>query len=309
MQKLSSLSELRSDYINGKYDRKILEGLIFQYLLDHYERYRLFRGNRDRWKDFVSWLYPRLSRAVDLYRETGTSFDTYIGAIVQWSSKEYKSREAEHRTTELACWKARAEEMDVCSPEPAYIDEMEPETKALFPVNGISRRQILILFLKSYYFVTDEFMEKVAETIGMEKIVLRNLVDRLHAIRAKKEERIHYHQEKIYSQYYRCLAFQNRLATAAPGSARFEKLKLYTERAHTRYITMKKRISAMRADATNRQIGMILNAPKGTIDSALYAIREKTGKKMMLPLNIPMDGIKSYHEPCSVTDTASMQAI
>jgi len=312
MRKISSLSEIRSDFISGKYDRKILEGLMFQYLIDNFDRYRLFMGDREKWGEFVSWLYPRLSRAVDYYKEKGTNFDTYIGSIVQWSCKEYKAREAEHKTTELACWKARANELDVCSPEEKYLDDMEPRNKPLFNFNNFSDRQILILFLKSYYHVSEEFLDKVAETIGMEKEELRGMVDQLHNIRSKKEFRIHTHQERIYSQYYRCIAFQKRMMTAQPGSARFEKMKEYTDRAQKRFSAMKERFTRMRTDATNRQISLILHIPKGTVDSALYSVREKLKTTDRYnTVRVPLEGIREegYHGECSATATASMQAI
>ena len=312
MQKLLSLTEMRSEFDSGKFDRKILEGLIFQYLLDNFERYRLFNGNRERWIEFVSWLYPRLSRAVDYYRETGTSFDTYISSIIQWSSKEYKAREAEHRTIEYACWKERAQEMHVGSPEPGYYDEPAIKKKLEFPLTNISERQILILFLKSYYFVSREFLEKVAKYINMEPEELQRMVDKLHDLRARKEERIFILQERIFSQYYRCLTFQKRLSMTMPETARHEKLKLYIDRAQKRYITMKDRYSRLRTEASNKQISEILNIPKGTVDSALHAVREKWNiTKKFDAVRVPLAENKNevYHEPCSVTGTASMQAI
>ena len=303
--------------MKGKFDRKILEGLIFQYLLDNFEHYHLFRGNRDRWADFVSWLYPRLSRAVDYYRETGTSFDTYINSIIQWSSREYKAREAEHYITELVCWRARAEEMDVHSPEPQYLDEPAKTKKPLIPLSGLSHRQVLILFLKSYYYITGKFLEKVAVTIGMKKEKLQKMVDRLHDLRARNEENFHSHQERLFSQYYRCLAFQERLLTALPGTARYQKMEEYSDRARLRYAAMKERFGKIRTDATNRQISVILDIPKGTVDSALHSVREKlktTSKyhavrvpSVVIPVEKNRDD--RYHGLCSATGTVSMQAI
>ena len=318
MQNNSYLSDLQSDYICGKLDRKILEGLIFQYLLNNSERYRLFDGNRDKWVDFISWLYPRLSRAVDYYKETGASFDSYINSIVQWSSKEYSIREAEHKITELACWKARAEEMQTCSPEPEYYDgEGKPwigRTRNMihFPLINISPRQILILLLKSYYLVTPEFLSKVAQALDMNVDDIQALIDKLHDIRDKKEEKIHIQKERIYSQYYRCLAFQKRLSTTIPGTAKHEKLKSYVERAQRRFKIMKHRLKKTRIDATNQQIADVLNIPKGTVDSALFNVRERWNMTIKQPvLKVPLEGKtgERYHEPCSATAMASTQAM
>ena len=262
----------------------MLEGLIFQYLLDNFERYHWFRGDREKWADFVSWLYPRLSRAIDYYKETGASFDVYISAIVQWSCKEYLTREAEHYTTEFACWKARAEEMAANSSEAEYFDDPVSEPEPLFPLVDIKPRHILILVLKSYYFVTDDFLNQVVAATGMKKEYFIALIDKLHQLRAKREEKIHELRERLYSQYYRCLAFEKRLACTYEGTAKYIKLKSSLERAHKRYWTIKMRLECIRKDATNQQVANILNIPRGTVDSALHSIRRKL--KQSLPVTV-----------------------
>ncbi|MCL2479639.1 MAG: hypothetical protein FWF22_09060 [Treponema sp.] len=320
MQKYLSLAELQNEYACGRMDRKILEGLIFQYLLDNFERYRLFSGNREKWADFLSWLYPRLSRAVDYYREQGSTFDNYINSIIKWSSKEYKAREAVHTTTEMACWKARAEEMILHSPEPEYQEDdskaslwiARTRTKISFPMIDMSPRQILILLLKSYYFVTGDFIGKVAETINMEERDIQAMIDQLHFMRAHKEEKIHICRERIYSQYYRCLVFQKRLLTAVPGTARYEKIKRVIERADIKFSAMKKKYARMRMDATNQQIADILNIPKGTVDSTLHSIKERWQMTEKQPvMKVPLEGFgrERYDQACSATATVSMQAI
>jgi DNA-directed RNA polymerase specialized sigma24 family protein len=282
MQRLSSLSEIHSEFILGRMNRKTLEGLIFQYLLDNFERYRMFSGDRDMWIDFISWLYSRLSRAIDYYKETGSSFDAYISTIIQWSYKEYRTREAEHYTTEFACWKARAEEMAVSSTEAEYYAEPESNPKMLFPLVDIKHKHILILILKSYYFLTDDFLNRVAITIKINKGELRKMIDKLHQVRSRREEKIQQFRNRIHSQYYRCLAFEKRLSSAQEGTAKYEKLKCCLQRARKRYSSMKKRIQGIRMDATNQQVADILNIPRGTVDSALHSIREKLKQNPVL---------------------------
>jgi hypothetical protein len=272
MQSTASLSVLQQQYRLGRLSKKNLEGRIFQYLMDNFEYYHVFDGNQERWVDFLSWLYPRLSRAVDSYREKGSSFDAYINTIVQYSSREYRIREADHYATEFACWKARAEEMALRDPEPEYSDlkiaaQPSPEE--------FSDRQILILFLKSYYFVSDNFLGKVANHLHMGKEELKILVEKLRILREKREKTVADLKENIYSQYYRCLAFQKKLLSISTESIYYEKLQNRFERAHIRLLAMQKRLATTKVDATNRQIAKVLNIPKGTVDSILYTIREK----------------------------------
>ena len=281
-----ALSKMRLDYLSGRINRKIFEGLIFQYILDNFERFRLFNGDEDKWLDFLIWVYPRLSRAIDYYRERGASFDTYISAVIQWSSREFYSMESDHRATEYACWQAKAQDMEICQPDPVYLDappdesavnDRIPQLKKHLHQMKITPRQILLLSLKSYYFISNELLNLISETTGISKNEIQGFIDRLHSIRAKREAFIRGFQERTYCQYYRCLAFQKRLSTAYTGTAKHKKLTNYLERAQKRYSAMKDRLSKIRVDATNRQISQLLNIPKGTVDSALYSIKKKCG--------------------------------
>jgi hypothetical protein len=272
MQSWTLLSELHQQYNRGLLKKKEFEGQIFQYLLENFERYHLFGGDRDRWIDFLGWLYPRLSRAIDAYRETGASFDAYITAILHWSAKEYRSREAEHYTTEFVCWKARAEEIAVRSAEPEYPDM---KTQELPYLSAATPRQILMLLLKSYYFVSEDFLKHIAAGIGIKQETIRRMIDELRQRRLMKEEAINTLKERIHCQYYRCLSFQYRLASAVPGTAKYETLKGRLERAKKRFFAMRKRLEKFRFDATNGQIAEVMGVPKGTVDSNLHAVRAK----------------------------------
>jgi len=107
----SSLANLYQLYILGELPKKDFEGIIFNYLLKNFDRYHLFKGDQEKWEEFLSWLYPRLARAIDSYQEKGSSFDAYINSLVYCTAKEYQCRETDHYLTESACWQARAEDM------------------------------------------------------------------------------------------------------------------------------------------------------------------------------------------------------
>jgi len=117
------LSDLYDHYAEGSLSKKEFEGKLFYYLLNNFGGYYYFDGSVNRWEDFVSWVQPRLARAIDLYRNTGSSFDAYIAALIQSTTKEYRMREANHRVTEYVCWQARMEEMNVGEAEAEYLTE------------------------------------------------------------------------------------------------------------------------------------------------------------------------------------------
>jgi len=268
MQYQKSLSDYYQLYDKGSMPKKDFEGRIFQYLLGNCEKYRGFNGNQDRWNEFLSWLYPRLARAIDLYRDMGSSFDAYITSLVSSASREYRCREADHRMTEYICWQAKAEEMGVRDTASEYLED----SKEVSVPQGVRPRHILLLILKSYYFVSDDYVKRVAPAIGMKSEELQAMIDELRELRSKKDTVILDMRERLYCQYYRCLACQKRVDNAQPGTEYHKKMKRRFERAKRRFLAMKKRFAGMRRDASNRMIAEVVGIPKGTVDTGLFAV-------------------------------------
>jgi len=265
------LSDFYRLYIEGNLPKKIFEGRIFQHLLNNFEKFRMFNGDRERWNDFLSWLYPRFARAIDLYRDLGSSFDAYITGLVNSAAREYRFRETDHNITEYVCWRAKAEENMLFENEPEYLEEK----KAVPIPDDINPKQVLFLLLKSYFFVTNEFVEQVAKAIGMDASVVQGMIDELRKRRSEKEAEIMDLKERIHCQHYRCLAYEKRMLNAQPGTEHHEMMKRRLERAKKRYKTMRKRLCGMRMSASNRMIADILGIPRGTVDSSLFAIRNR----------------------------------
>ncbi|MDR2759668.1 MAG: hypothetical protein LBB78_09850 [Spirochaetaceae bacterium] len=263
------LNELFKKYRSGFLDKKQLEGQIFQYVLNNHKQFHLYQWKRDDCIDYLCWLYPRISKAIDKYKDIGTSFDAYIGALVYYSSREYHFRETEHSISEHSWWKEKANELSVRNTEPDY-----PEQKTAYkPVSN--PQQILILLLKSYHFVSDDFISRVAPAIKIETDKLKDMMNELRVLRTDKEEQIHGLKERIHCQFYRCISFERRMLAAPDGSMFQKKISDRLNRARIRLESMRKRLSIMRLDATNRQIAKVLGIPKGTVDSTLYAVKIK----------------------------------
>jgi biotin operon repressor len=269
MLELSSLNNLFKQYVKGILGKKDFEGLIFKTILKNSRYFYLFEGNEEETIDYLCWLYPRLSAAVKNYKETGASFAAYISALVRCSVKEYLSRQMDHHITEYAAWTAQAVDMEVHDGEPEY-PEKTPEPKII-----LNPRQILLLLLKSYYFVSDDFLDRIAPSIGIEKEKLKKMIDDLRNQRTQREEDIHILRERIHCQFYRCIAFEKRLNAAAQDSIYYEKMRPRLERARLRLAAMRKRLAGIRLDATNQQIAEVLGISRGTVASGLFALRTR----------------------------------
>jgi hypothetical protein len=276
MRQSSSLDELFMAYKAGTLEKRDLEGLIFKTIITNKQHFHIVGRNDEHCMDFLCWLYPRLSRAIDTYKNVGSSFDSYIISLIRWSMREYHTREAKRYMTEYACWEARTEELAACEPEPEY---MEPSRKPK-PLDIVPNpRQVLILLLKSYYFVSDDFISRVAPALGLEKERLKELVDELRKQRQIKDEELRSFQERLHCQYFRCIAYARRLHALSEGSACYERLKLQLARAKARYKRMKARFVSTCREPSNRQIADVLGVPKGTVDSNLYTLKRNNSQR------------------------------
>jgi hypothetical protein len=271
---MEDLNTLMRHYSQGLLNKKEVEGRIFQFILDNTRRFHLFNWEKDKCADYLCWLYPRLSKAIDHYKDKGSSFETYIGSLVYWSAREYRSREQDHQIKEYVCWKTMAQDMVAREGAPLYLDS---EKKAFKNESGkkIRPKEILILLLKSYSFISDDFLECAAPITGVKPEKLRKMIAVLKNIREKHDEDLRELKMCIHSQYYRCINFEKRLAGAPKDSVVYEKMKERLDRARIRLANMKKRLSKTRPDASNRQVAAVLGIPKGTVDSCLSALKKK----------------------------------
>jgi DNA-directed RNA polymerase specialized sigma subunit len=274
-QDLTSLNKLYADYQAGNLGKRELEGEMFRIILENIQNFHLFDGDEEESTDYLCWLYPRLSRAIANYQDSGAAFSTYIGALIRYSMKEYRSRKIDHYITEYAAWTAHITDLEVRSPVPAYAETVEEEEELPPRINLplLKSRQVLLLILKSYHFISEDFIDRIAPYAGVEREKLKEMIEKLRLRRSRREEDIRVSQERIATQFYRCITWEKRLKLLLPGSARYGKVQIQLERARVRLAGMRKRLSQLRVDATHEQIAEVLGISRGTVSSSLFKLR------------------------------------
>jgi hypothetical protein len=257
-------------YSLGLISRKELEGHVFKFVMDNHKEFRPYKWTEEDYRDFVCSFYPRLSKAIDNYRESGSSFDAYIGTLVRWGIKETRTRKMEHHIAEYACWEAKAldeaavqeEEEMYSDPEPAFGEVINP-------------RQVLVLLLKSYHYMSQDFLERISPALNMNTEKLRDLIDGLRDLRLRRDEDIRALQERIYTQFYRCIVYEKKLKGAVQDSARHALLQRRLILGRKRLKSMRARLAKMKTAASNRQVAQILETAKGTIDSHMSRFKAR----------------------------------
>jgi len=262
----------------GGLDRNGLEGQIYTFLFNNQEKTCLSHWKSDEYFDFLSWFYPRLKSSIDSYKETGASFEAFLSRYLLTSSKEYRVRVTTREIVEYSTWSAKVTEMYTHEEAPVYIHENADETitKLVTSRGGKKNtKRILALILKCYYYISDDFAERIAPEIGMGKIELLEMLKKIRSSREKNDDKIYLLKERIYSQYYRCLIYDKRLALSKEDTYVYKKLKQQMEKARKRLENMRNRMMKMRTEASNKQIAQVIGAKKGTVDSNLHQLKSK----------------------------------
>jgi DNA-directed RNA polymerase specialized sigma subunit len=274
-----SLNGLFADYSAGLLKKKKLEGEIFRAI-------KGFIGNLNNWDredddEFLSWLYPRISQAIGTYRETGSSFETYIGALVRMTAKEFRATKFRTYLTESAAWISVFPEMYAFEDPPEYA-LMEEETR---PPPLSSPRQLLILILKCCCYVSDDFLEKAAPRLGIPPEELNSMVNFLKNLREKRARYKVSLQERANYQFCRCLFYEKRLKDLPENGIAAQRIKDRLKRGWDRLASLRKRLAKRLPDPSNNQIAQLLGISKGTVDSALYRLKNHNLKDGEIILN------------------------
>jgi hypothetical protein len=273
-----SLNELYSKFSAGMIDRITFEGSVYMYFFFNREKTCLSYWINEEYEDYISWFYPRLKKAIDSYKDIGSSFEAYMNKFLMVSSREYRIRKTTKSFIEYSAWGARVPDLYAYEESSDYLNEKKNDViTGLTAVQNQRKntRQILALVLKCYYYVSDELLDKIASIIKIDKDELRKMIEKMRELRQKKDDAIYLMKERIYCQYYRCIVYEKRLLLVQENSAAYDKMKIRLKKSRLRLEKMRERLSKIRKDATNRQVAEVIGIKKGTVDASLYKLKAK----------------------------------
>jgi len=283
-----SLNELFGKFKENEIKRSDLEGYIYYYFFYNQDKSCLSHWKRDEYEDYVSWFYPRMRKAIDAYNDTGSSFEAFMHKFMHNSSKEYRVRITTRNVTEYSAWCAMVPELYAREESPEYFHDNDKNDLLKF-ISGQNFRKdtkrVLALILKCYNYVSDDFIDRIADRMELDAKQLREMINKIQKLRQKKDDAIFHMKERIYCQYYRCFVYEKRLLLIQENTAAYNKLKVRHEKAKLRLEKMRKRLSTIRTDATNKQVAEVIGVKKGTVDSSLHKLKAKLGilaKKSLL---------------------------
>lgn len=272
MDNQNPLSDLLARFRQGALSRPELESAIFVHVRENAHRFKLKSMPRDDLEDFIGSAFPRISRAVDSYRETGASFDAYVASILRWKSVAFRAAAADRAVLERACWRDRAMEASEAAQEYDATGGPDPLRIAARP------RHVMILALKSCLYVSDDFARRIERELGLDAEGLRDRLRELRRAMADQERRLAGLRERASVLYYRRVSLRARAEAAPEGSTRKSELEAQAASAEARLASIRRKLAAASKTASNRLVARSLGIPKGTVDSCLHAIKKRASE-------------------------------
>jgi len=288
MQTTVSLNSLYADYRAGLLEKEKLEGVIFKAI--HKIRIRESGFGKEEHEDFVSWLYPRIGRAIDTYRAKGASFETYMNTVVRMSAKEYRRKQLRNHNTESAAWVTQIPDIysrerefgfcqyfEVAEARPAYARDIA-QTKTDGSIKNT--RQLLILILKCCRYVSDDFLERISPKLGMDPGDLMAMINRLKECRQKREVQVDILRELANRQLCRCLSHEKALRATKHNPLAAQRIKSRLESCREKLGKTRGRLARLYLDPSNAQVAEMLGLTKGSVDAVLYNLKAQHSARL-----------------------------
>jgi len=283
MQNNATLNCLYTDYSTGRLEKKKFEGMIFETIYKKVPRLAGFR--KEDLEDFISWLYPHISRAVDNYHAIGSSFEAYINSLVHLAAKKYRWERNRGYNAETAVMISQIPEMYACEREFGYSEYLESpmvqvQTQEQKQKKAKNTRQLLMLVLKCCRHVSDDFLEKISQELGMEPEALKVMIDRLNDSRKKREARAELMRKQANRWFCHCLFYERTLQLTEGDPLVVQRIKKKLEHCRNRQAKYREQLAKILLDPSNAQIAELLGVSKGTVDATLYTFKRRLAKDL-----------------------------
>jgi hypothetical protein len=140
--------------------------------------------------------------------------------------------------------------------------------------SGADRKSFLFLVLKCCRAIDPQRAVLLAPIAGVDPKRMLGLVAALRAMRGAREKRLETFRDRRNRAFARTRILEAELQTEADPMRR-EALQKALGRMRLRMRSAMERMARVGISPTNREIALVLEVPKGTVDSGLYWLKRK----------------------------------
>ncbi len=261
-------------------EKKLLDEIyiaVYRYISN------LYSLDEDTKGDFFMCFFPRIKKLVLTYKDVGKSFQAFLFTHLRFQLRTFmRERNEMGRKQRLVTSYPLYKEIEMLSTiseeAPDYDAQMlhTDEKSSLKDLGHIksNRKRILFLLLKHAEHIPMHNITKISDFLNIPEVILTSYIDEAHSKHIhRKKKRVYLENRREY--YY----FQMQYALSmVQGSVQLEEKENYKQRAmhYTKHFyRVQKELNNIPPSLSHREVGEILNIPKGTIDSGLYYLRDQ----------------------------------
>ena len=261
-----------------------------------------YPADEDMRSDFILWLYPQLERIIDRFDPKKASFLTYVSVSVKYRYIRFCSGRIRHEEIRRAAENEEikfcegfhiecGEELCACEIPPPYIRHCAAGNLRVLPcVLERSRksesakrrmeRDVLLLALKSTFYLSEEMIDKVAAFCDVPRDELDRLLEAVRRDYGARQDAYEELRLRRYRYYIRAFTCREKLLKLLSSSdsrdserARAaEKERDFCDKQEER---ISHRMKRLQRDPSNRYLARLLGMPRGSVNSCLARIKKE----------------------------------
>lgn len=299
---LKNLTKMFFSWKNGNITKEKFTEAISMYVY----KYPLmaYRWNQDDCSDFFSYFYPKISRMIESFQFRNIPFEIYLSKTLKFQMRTFvKNKLRTDLTREVfknkefwsyinienysysieneIKWTA-ADSPENYSAIPKVLEEIIKQGADSIGRDTTMKKRILMLILQNVETINENEVEVISNLIECEKEWLHNTLEKLREKlyrRAEVKENLEQRRNKLFCTLYKL--HQHCFATIVAEEKKNLAVKI--ENIKERIEKLTKKITKMRGRPTHKEIAVMLQIPKGSVDSGLFYLKlylEKQREKM-----------------------------
>ncbi|MFA7566723.1 MAG: hypothetical protein WCY01_06820 [Alkalispirochaeta sp.] len=278
-----SINDAYDDYIQGATDWEAFLIVCYAFIADTVVR--LFRVSMEDRGDTVAEFYPKLCRIVERYEDNGSTFEAYLTVCLRFFCRTRAQRirslyrhEVLMEDVDTVLITAETPPTDFCTEFTACT---EPDVCTKASVCGPSfalitntrksdtlRRQLLICFCKNLPLLDQDQINTYTTLLCIPPLLVKSLEVYVSDRRQNFLNRRNKYTLQRNRHFAKMHTYQ-RLAQEELNPRSRKTLHERSEFHRTRWLYYRTRLQKQNVHLSNREVGVLLGIPKGSVDSAM----------------------------------------
>ena len=291
-----TMEKLSDTVLSYKKEKSVLNkenavNAMVEYLYLNLSRYRLALHDEDTRSDYITWLYPKISRIVEQFNPEKAGLRTYLNWVVHLTFKSfcrdlygkearqqvYLMEEQTRILSEMADransgqWQETLSDTGLSYPDTLRARNNKNGTSS--KKQELTSRKLLLLACKSGYALDDQLIAKIVHKTGMNEDDLRNQLNFVRQRWMLSLDHVRELREKRYGYYLRAQKSLLEMKNVTSDSTRYAYLEREYAYCIKRVEYLKNQGERLHTAPSNRFLASVLGMCRGTVDATLASVR------------------------------------